>query len=38
MFSFALGVLSGVILAVAVPAVYRWGTRVWAKRSELRID
>lgn len=38
MFSFALGIFSGVVLAVAVPAVYKWGQRVWSKRNELRID
>lgn len=37
MFEYALGVVSGVILAVAVPAVYAWGQRVWAKRSELKL-
>lgn len=38
MIEYTLGVFSGIILAVAVPAVYRWGQRVWARRHELTID
>jgi hypothetical protein len=37
MFEYALGVLSGVILSAAVPAVYGWGKRAWAKRGELKL-
>lgn len=38
MIEYTLGFISGVIAAAALPALYRWGQRVLAKRNELTID